>query len=716
MLAATSACLLFAAAAAAAATAERVRSPALADACFRLPPELTSAPTALLRAPRRDQNWLRSATILQPWGPTQYELIANATRLAPLLAERFGFNTIIFLPAPAHLSYCAAGGACGLTAAEIAAGVDTFRAAGWRVILYTSFMHVGEARAWTNGSVNAAHPSWAQRNASGAPWLFEGANSPLTPCSEDVLAFTTGYAVEQQRAMHMPDATMLDNNEMGPLTWGCASSGCGYEPACAAAFSTYIRARFNDSILRDCFGVTGPATSPVQPPPRPAEGNNTALYGLWVHWRNVAMASLNRRFGSALRGGSGQQQQHHQLFANTAIDWPDFSLAQDLQYQAEDAVLTEIYNTDPLLMHFSLSLGVGVAEVEQRPFIAALYQNAMHAVQLPPRALEQVLVSAAAHHVRPWLVFESNLLNDSDASAKTLHDVHSWLATEGDVLTDGQNLAPVACLASAATRNFGLAANHTAAEGDDGVAISPKRCLRRAAELGAPARVVFDGHYNSSGWLRGVRLLVLDNVRCLPQGAIKRISQWVASGSGVLLASPGSGECDSLGRTLPGDYALHAQIAPGASSATFASVRSSAAAALFAAEAWTVSQGGGDENSTTRGVVSRVVLPYASASHLTLFVLCVAPEPTDGSGGGGCRADDSVSLRIPQPVVSNATTTKPRARVTAVGLTARELPVHASTQHGMTVEVPPSEYLHGSFAVVIGLHDASESGSGSDAR
>jgi hypothetical protein len=54
------------------------------------------------------------------------------------------------------------------------------------------------------------------------------------------------------------------------------------------------------------------------------------------------MASLNQRFGSALRSNG------RSLFANTAIEWPDFSLAQDLQYQTEDAVLSEIYDTDPL--------------------------------------------------------------------------------------------------------------------------------------------------------------------------------------------------------------------------------------------------------------------------------------------------------------------------------------------------------------------------------
>jgi hypothetical protein len=48
--------------------------------------------------------------------------------------------------------------------------------------------------------------------------------------------------------------------------------------------------------------------------------------------------------------------------ANTAVDWPDFSLAQDLQYAAEDVVLSEVYDSDPMRLHGALSLGVGLAQ------------------------------------------------------------------------------------------------------------------------------------------------------------------------------------------------------------------------------------------------------------------------------------------------------------------------------------------------------------------
>ena len=602
------------------------------DACFgQLPPELLGPPVP----PPPMTDWTRTASVLQPWGATQFELVRNATRLAPLLASAYGFSAIILLPAPAHLSYCAADGPCALTATEIAAGAAAFRAAGWRVILYTSFMHVGEARSWKNGSINREHPDWAQRNGSGVAWQYEGPNSPLSPCSEEVLAYTTHYASAQAAAMHEPDATMLDNNELGPLAWGCRASGCGYEPPCAAAFDTYVRSRFNASTLRSCFGVNA-STSPVVPPPRAELG--TPLYGLWVHWRSLAMHALNKRFRKQL--GSGGR-----LLANTGIDWPDFSLAQDLQYAAEDVVLSECTVTDPVLLHAKLSLGVGVAQ--GRPFWAALYQNRMRAVELDPRTVRRLLTHTVAHQVVPWLVFESVLLNRSDARAAALRSTAGWLAREASVLKGGALQAPVACMASAATRNS-VRHNQSA-----GVAITPTHCLALATELGVPVRVVYDYDYRET-WLEGVSLLVLDGVRCLPQKAQRRIVAWAQTTGKKMLASEDSGQCDGLGRSLPSQLTLFARMnISGHAALTRTDIRSSAARALVGSHAWLLPVSlAGDHHRW-------IVLPYVHPTHVTVFILC---GELHGCAHKYNAAPNNMTLRI----MLNASQHACSARLTAV--------------------------------------------------
>ena len=628
------------------------------DTCFSVLPAEPAGPPPISPPPALDWTW--AATVLQPWGVTQWALVKNASHLAPLLKDSYGFNTVILLPAPAHETYCGVGGGCSLTAAEITAGAASFRHAGWRVILYTSFMHVGEARAWTNGSLTAAHPDWAQRNASGSRWQFEGANSPLSPCSEEVLAYTMSYAVAQAAPMQ-PDATMLDNNEIGPMAWGCASSGCGYEPPCAAAFDAYARGRFNASTLKSCFGVN--SSDPIPPPARSQLGE--PIYGLWIRFRNVAMAALNQRFASVLRSGG------RRLLANTAIDWPDFSLAQDLQYTAEDVVLSEVYDTDPAKLHASLSLGIGLAQ--GRPYWAALYQNAMKAVELPSRTIERVLTSAAAHQARPWLVFEQVLLNATDLRAVALRRTQGWLMREAAALRGGAAMSPVACMASASTRNS--AWNNATST----VAITPTRCLRRATELSAPARVVYDLDQRShSEWLVGVKLLVLDSVRCLPQRTVRSIVAWAAEG-GTVLASEDSGLCDGLARAVPPRFTLASQLG---AAGTWANLSSDAAAALIGAQAWM---------HTPSNDQPWIVLPYLHETHVTVFVLCAEAS--------GC-ANSTATLTVPlnASVVGSV-------RLTAASATA---PLTATTsKQGVSVQLP-EPLPDDEFAVVISLKTLDE--------
>lgn len=52
-------------------------------------------------------------------------------------------------------------------------------------------------------------------------------------------------------------------------------------------------------------------------------------------------------------------------------------------------------------------LALGAATAQGRPFIAALYQNQMRAVELPAATLSRLIVAAAAHQTIPWLVYES---------------------------------------------------------------------------------------------------------------------------------------------------------------------------------------------------------------------------------------------------------------------------------------------------------------------
>jgi hypothetical protein len=241
-------------------------------------------------------------------------------------------------------------------------------------------------------------------------------------------------------------------------------------------------------------------------------------------------------------------------------------------------------------------------------------------------------------------------------------------------------------MASASTRN---SAWHTPAwqqpganqhDASQDVAITPARCLQRAAELGAPARVVYDlEHRDHSEWLRGVEVLVLDSVRCLPQRTVRSLVAWAAEG-GIVLASEDSGLCDGLGRAVPPRHTLASQLG---AAGTWANISSGVAAAVIAARAWMALPSGGQ----------RIVLPYAHEMHITVFVLCAA--------AGGCSSGTEVRLDVPL----NASQVADSARLTAVDAAA---PLAATaTKHGVSIQIP--EAPPDSFAVVLKLKTLDES-------
>jgi hypothetical protein len=66
--------------------------------CFeQLPPEDPSQGLCPPVPPPPAGDWTWTASVLQPWGVTQWVLLKNATSLAPML-RAYGFNTIILLP------------------------------------------------------------------------------------------------------------------------------------------------------------------------------------------------------------------------------------------------------------------------------------------------------------------------------------------------------------------------------------------------------------------------------------------------------------------------------------------------------------------------------------------------------------------------------------------------------------------------------------------
>jgi len=61
------------------------------------------------------------------------------------------------------------GGVGGSNVSEFRAAGAAFRAAGLKVLLYSSLVHKGDDVQWANGSLIRNHPEWSQRQRSGSP-------------------------------------------------------------------------------------------------------------------------------------------------------------------------------------------------------------------------------------------------------------------------------------------------------------------------------------------------------------------------------------------------------------------------------------------------------------------------------------------------------------------------------------------------------------------
>jgi len=473
-----------------------------------LPPDLP-----LESLPLAGQSWTRTARIVQPWGRTQWDAIVRADQRAPWLAEEFGFNAVIFLPPEAHNAIRDA--TLNVTEAQFQAALAAYRAAGFRIILYSSVMHCGHAPVWQEGTLSKTHPEWSQRGPKGEPVTVYGAEW-LCP-STGALPFTIDYTrklVEHYAA----DAVMLDNNEFFTTPSGltCHCDGC------RSGFREYAKARFGEVVL-------GRPTADVEIPTEP-----DPLYNLWLHWRNRVWAEATERCRVELRKLDADVV----LLANTQYLRSSPDLATDLQYAHEDAVLSESRGMRLDAMVDKLFLGGALARDRPLWNYLGTFQEGDFGRLVSPEAVSMNVSTAFACGARPWVVYYG-FFEEPEANAAALRRMAATLRWHDRAGPDPRTLrpyAPVRSLVSLTSRNCRstrLIPSHLAALRKRGVSV------RLVEEQALPA-----------GGLEGCRVLLIENAACLSERSIAAICAFVEAG-GVLIASPETALYDEIGRPRP---------------------------------------------------------------------------------------------------------------------------------------------------------------------
>jgi hypothetical protein len=458
------------------------------------------------------EDWTRTACILQPWGASEWEIVTHARERVPWLAREFGFNAVIMLPPEAHNTITPEGQ--HLTREQFAEALRIFREAGFRFILYTAVMHCGHAPQWMDGTLAREHPEWSQRGPQGETVSVYGQDwlCPSTGALDYTIAYTRKLV-----ELYQPDAVMLDNNEFFPTPSGLTC----YCDGCQAAFRRYVRARFGDTAF-------GEPTSAVRIPTE-----RGPLYALWLHWRNCAWAEANEAF----RRDLARTRPGTVLLANTQYLYSGPALATDLQYEHEDAMLSESRSEHLRRMVPKLLLGQSISA--RRPLWNYLgtFRERDQTRLRPADEVAMNVSTAFATGARPWIVYYGFTEHpDDEANQQALGRMAStlrWHLAHDPARADLRPYAPVLALVSHTSRNVM----------DDELLPSHLAELRNQ---GIPVRLIEERHVSERS-LRDARVLLIASASCLSRRAADAIARWVRTG-GRLYATPVVGAFDEVGR------------------------------------------------------------------------------------------------------------------------------------------------------------------------
>jgi hypothetical protein len=476
-----------------------------------IPPDLP-----LLASPPNSAQWLREATILQPYGHSAYVALANPGDRPERLAKDFGFNTIIVQPTDSHNTI--AKPAHKLTEEQFRAGIAAYRKTGYRILLYTSLMADGLSPEFQSGEIGRQHPDWLQRDPKGnpvlmwdVPWLC-----PSTGARQHALDRCLKLVKEYD-----PDGIMLDNNEFffAAGGWTCHCD------ACTKGFQQYVAQRFGADQSKQLFGA-----APEQLKPPTEEG---PLHALWLHWRNRVWAEVNESFRARLRGVKPDIM----FFANTQYLFDSGMLAADLQYAREDVLLSESCNLSSRKMSEKMVLGQALAA--GRPlwnYVGTFSKPDDYTGLQPAETIGPWIAATLAHGARPWIVDGFDEGPTNPAARQEMSRLLSFTAAHRE-LYNGGPVAEVATIISPTSRDL---AHRPLIPPHVGVLQS----------RGTPVVALRDDELNAEK-LQAFKVLTIESAPCLDQPAVDAVIKWVRNG-GMLIANTDTATLDELGRPRKG--------------------------------------------------------------------------------------------------------------------------------------------------------------------
>lgn len=341
-------------------------------------PELVDPhPEACLRDPLPPHvPWLETTAVMQPWFGRYCEaMILHRDEWIPKLRDELGMGAIIIIPPKGDIEP-------NYEIQVYRDAVADYHAAGMKVIMYWSIMHVGHHDAWH--VVTKEHPEWAQRDPEG---------NPVTTYGDLWLCPNTGaldYVIDLGLRLFTEldaDAIMLDNNEFIRTEAGLPTGYCG---GCQEAFAEWARTNLPGPRAALLETGRGPGHLPLEGDP---------LYNEWIEWRYIAWRDATERFRQAMRAVKPDAV----MSANTAYD-SNWSLAVHGQFPALDVLLSESRNRPGSTMSVKLKYARSLAQGKHIWNYLGTWVDGDSSRLVAPEEIEDAICTCLAHATSPWLV------------------------------------------------------------------------------------------------------------------------------------------------------------------------------------------------------------------------------------------------------------------------------------------------------------------------
>lgn len=489
--------------------------------------------TAMDKINVRGLDWTPDLICIQAWEQAAYNLIKYPEKMSKFLKEKLKANAVC-LPTPNVFNGPKNGKAAkghihtplkdyNFSKEEFVKALKIYRAAGFKIILYTSIIHVGHAPEWDSGKLQDEHPDWLQVDSSGNYVTYFGGKW-LCPNS-GALQYAVDYSKKLIAEYH-PDALMFDNCFFHYTTSGQIKKPTCYCVNCRDKFRSYLKNRFGDQ----CKALFKQPAEKIEIPDE--EG---LLMNVWKSWRTTAWEQALRYV---------RQNIDLVIFGNTEFMWRDWVLGTDRIYYAEDAIFSESVNTKRLPEKMCLANAFSTKKPVFNFLGTYVYKDQKFWEQKSLPVIAEMLGTTLAYDSNLWLMFHGwdpecgypEPIGERNAEAHALIQKIFQFRANHKSLYKLPMASDFAVVVASRNRMY-----------NDGAAVP--EILSRLINKNIACRAIYDLNLATQN-LNEFSVIVAEDLEYVSDLEAENIAKWIKKG-GTLIASPNLGGKDQFGQIRP---------------------------------------------------------------------------------------------------------------------------------------------------------------------